>query len=380
MGVPFARNDDKCGNKDKTNANISKYEEAVEANAKDNEAPGSLDAGIGKMYAHSGGSSKIPVEMKRKLEGHIRKVQGMSWGPTEALSKKIFASDQGGKCVIWDAGKGIKEKVISKTFVMTTELHPNGKHAFIGGMDNLINVYDYSKDGIECNNIRQLEGHDGYIASIQFPTENTMVTCGGDADICKWDLSTYKPVMWLSGHEGDASGGRFPRDKGCHPERYLTCSCDKTARVWDMTAGKQTHCFALSAEANACAFFPNGNLVAVGCHDGKMFLFDLRSHLPLQKLARKNNRVAACDFSLSGRTLIAAYEDGHVGMWDPFKNFGGKDTQYDHKVDCHFSNQSDSVKKIISKAAFSYDGSAFATGAYDATIKIWANKAAEAGK
>jgi len=178
----------------------------------------------------------------------------------------------------------------------------------------------------------------------------------------------------MSGHEGDASCVRFARDKTANPNRFVTCSCDKTSRMWDMVSGKQTHCFPLTAEANACAMFPNGNMVAVGCHDGKMFLFDTRSHLPLQKLARKNNRVAACDFSLSGRILTAAYEDGHVGMWDPFKNFGAKDTQYDHKVNCHFDN-SDVVMKIISKCEFSWDGSAFATAAYDAKIKIWANKA-----
>lgn len=370
---------------DACKASIDKYEENLKNNAENNggdeknyKKKGNMSYDIPKLPSHTG-ATKVPVELKRTLEGAIRKVQGFSWGPTEALKMKLIAADQAGKVIIWDTapmGKndGLKEKILTKSFTMTCELHPDGKRAFIGGMDNFIGVYDYSApDTIECKMVRQLEAHDGYIASIKFRGDNTMVSAAGDADIIKWDVTTYKPVTYMSGHNGDACCIRFPRDTTCHPDRFVTCSSDRTARMWDLGCGKQTHCFALTNEANTCAMFPNGMMIAVGCHDGKTHIFDVRSHLPLQTLARKNNRVAGCDFSKSGRLLLTAYEDGHVGMWDPFKNFGAKDTQYDFKLDAHFSNNG-TVDKMISKVDFNYDGSAFATAAYDAKIKVWAPK------
>lgn len=362
---------------------IKEHQSKLDALASCNEKPGSMKTNptLSKLPVHTGGQSKIPVEPKRTLVGHIRKIQGMGWGPTEALSKKLIASDQGGKIMIWDAGKVVKEKVISKTFIMTTELHPDGKRAFIGGMDNVVYVYDYSGSDITPVQKQALQGHDGYIASIKFPKPDVMVTAGGDANIIKWDLNTNKKVQYMTGHTGDASCLRFARDKAANPNQFMTCSSDRTARLWDMNSGKSTHIFPLSDEANAGAMFPNGMMIAVGCHDGRIHMYDIRSSLPLTyPLLRKNNRVAALDFSKSGRTMIAAYEDGHVGMWDPFKHFDTADkTQYDHKVDCHFSNN-DGTDKIISKAEFNYDGTAFATGAYDSSIKIWAPKCAEGGK
>tara|TARA_B100000524_G_scaffold273508_1_gene151338 strand:+ start:20 stop:274 length:255 start_codon:yes stop_codon:yes gene_type:complete len=82
-------------------------------------------------------------------------------------------------------------------------------------------------------------------------------------------------------------------------------------------------------------------------------------------MARKNNRVAGVDFSKSGRVLYAAYEDGHVCAWDVFGDTG----TYAHKLNAHAS--SGGTERIISSMEMAPDGSALATGAFDAMVKLW---------
>merc|ERR1711935_662272 len=156
------------------------------------------------------------------------------------------------------------------------------------------------------------------------------------------------------GHVGDANSIRFARDG--NQNIFVTCSTDKTCRVWDARNSTQaaTHTFEASGECNGAAFFPSGQAVAACCHDGKAFLWDLRTQNKLQVFGRNGSKVSACDFSKSGRIFYCGYEDGHVGLWDTFGSGGIK-----HKVTAHTDNEVNN--KIVSQTRVSPDGTAFAT-------------------
>jgi WD40 repeat protein len=241
---------------------------------------------------------KLP-EQKRCLNGHIRKVQGMSWG---ADSRSLIAADQGGKTIIWDALRAMKVKVISKPFTVAVAMHPSRPVAAIGGMDNVVSVWSTEGEGAECSLTRQLERHDGYISSLKFVGDDQMLSAAGDAEIALWDLNSWTVKSTFYGHEGDAACIRFPSgDPGSRI--FCTSSSDGTVRVWDLRTTECTHKFDVAGECNGCAFFPNGTAVAGGSHNGAAYLFDLRSQAALQKYSRKNNHVSAIEFSKSGRTM-----------------------------------------------------------------------------
>jgi len=300
--------------------------------------------------------------LKKVLKGHLKKVNCATWDATSSL---VASADQLGKVIIWDAKSGAKTKVCDKPFTSSVEIHPEKKFLAVGAMNNLCTIYTgIDAPGHLLEMSKELAEHDGYVSSIKFPSANEMITTGGDGKVSLWDVAKFKVTMSFYGHRGDSNCCRLARDDPAK-NMFVTCSTDKTMRVWDKRTGEATHCFDLGDECNACAFFPSGMAVAAGMHGGSSQLFDLRSNSAVNKYARKGARVAALDLSASGRGLYMGYEDGHVGCWDPFASTG-----YKQKLDAHNKNNG-GINRMISALAFSPDGTGFLTSAFDAKIKIW---------
>jgi len=131
----------------------------------------------------------------------------------------------------------------------------------------------------------------------------------------------------LRGHEKDAQSIKFARDG--KENTFITCSSDKTVKLWDMREGKVAKSFATDSELNACAFFPNGNLIAAGGEKDKTYVFDVRAYRELQKYARNNMKTASCEFSSSGRELYVGHDDGAIIVWDMFAS--GENKNYAKK-------------------------------------------------
>lgn len=114
--------------------------------------------------------------------------------------------------------------------------------------------------------------------------------------------------------------------------------------------------------------FPNGAAVAAACADGSVHIFDVRANTRVQHLLadRKGSACTGVEFSLSGRELFTAHDNGRIGCWEPFgASAGCKSWLSGH------SAAQDPKARVVSCFSLSPDGSALVSAAYDSFIKVW---------
>lgn len=218
-----------------------------------------------------------------------------------------------------------------------------------------------------------LRGHQGYISSIEFLTEEKVISGSGDMSVSLWDLTKgVKIKEYVDRNLGDVSSLCL---HPTNPNIFVSASL-RTVKVWDVRLKTSLQSFSdHSGDVNVVQMFPDGNAVMTGSDDCR--LFDLRSdcqvacfenpNAPLftkynststgrqsmaamtprtpktplspafsnnitiesmsaslvqhNELQRQSEYHSVCEikFTPSGRLLFAAYEDGNWGAWDVLK-------------------------------------------------------------
>lgn len=138
--------------------------------------------------------------------------------------------------------------------------------------------------------------------------------------------------------------------------------------------------FKCDSELNACAMFPNGNMIAAGGEKDKTYVWDVRAGCLVDKYARNNQQTASCAWSRSGRCLYVGHDDGSLITWDIFKS--GENKGYISKVEAHTSyydgnrkGKIDVTRSRVQEIKTGPDG-VVATCGFDGKIGLWSAAAA----
>lgn len=145
---------------------------------------------------------------------------------------------------------------------------------------------------------------------------------------------------------------------GCwHPytkEEYLTCSLDGTCRIWNATNPRNheslVKCRAqngVKTEPTVCSYNREGNIIACGCMDGSIQMWDKRKTLVnpclLNRTAHTNgSEVSSLSFSYLGHMLATRSCDETLKLWDtrafksPLQTASNLFSRFD-TTDCTFS-------------------------------------------
>ena len=352
-------------------------------------------AALGAIGAYKGlcdqNSALFPIKalgLKRTLKGHVRKITCLGWKDSTSESVLVGA-DQSHKVILWDAKSEMKKQIYTSSFVMSADVNPRKDLVVVGSMQNTCVIVDMSMQLPEGEKKRDLEGHDGYVGSVKWIDGGSkVISAGGDAEVKLWDAEKGREIATFYGHDVDAGSISLPRGDGSNV--FCTASTDKTVKMWDVRlAGQSNACvmtFACEGEVNSCAMLPNGNAVVAGCEtcersnaDGKApedwekvtgaaTFFDVRSGCVITKFTRKRSKCTGLAWSASGRILFISYEDGNVGMWDPWFEGAIK-----HKISAHADPgaATKNTNSVVSGMAMSPDGQVLATAGFDGLIKIW---------
>ena len=185
-------------------------------------------------------------------------------------------------------------------------------------------------------------------------------TASTNGSIKLWDFPACtgcSPNLVLRGHSDRVFAVQFSPDSLL----AVSCSKDRTARVWVVATGACLRVLRHRNYVSGCAWSPDGQLLATGCFDNTVCLFPtagLRDAKPPREVLHGHSSpVYVVQFGVHG-TLVSSSKDGSVAIWDVAQR----------KVLSTLHNAS-----AIMSLALSADGKYAALGGADGSLRLMGN-------
>jgi WD40 repeat protein len=275
---------------------------------------------------------------------------------------------------IWNAANGARERTLpgAEGAVLALAVSRNGALVAAGGADQTVRVYQFADGKL----LGQLKAP-GPVRSLAFSPNNQVLTAAcADKSVLAW-IVVYnpgqplgpdfgKPVATLA-HSGPATGVTFAPD-GSH---FFSSSQDQTIKDWKLASEVPIKNFGHPNLVDAVAFNSTGTLLATGCHDGNLRIWDVAKGQPVQTVPahiamNQPAPIYSISWSPDDKQVLTASYDRSMKLWNAadgklvreFKGFKEKEFEKGHH-DGVFS------------AAFSSDGKFIASGSSDRTVKLW---------
>ncbi|XP_014479973.1 PREDICTED: gastrulation defective protein 1 homolog [Dinoponera quadriceps] len=242
---------------------------------------------------------------------------------------------------------------------------PSGARLASGSIDYDVCFWDFAGMDSSMRSFRTLQPCENHpIKCLQYSTTGDMILVisgAAQAKVLDRDgfekCETVKGDQYLidmsrtKGHTASLNSGSWhPSSK----EQYLTCSQDSTCRIWDLNSPRchksLIRCRAqngVKTVPTACAYSRDGSVVACGCIDGSIQMWDQRRNFVTPSLVSRgahaqHSEISSLSFSYVKQMLASRACDDTLKLWDlrTFKSpvFVAKDlfSRY-NTTDCMFS-------------------------------------------
>ena len=211
------------------------------------------------------------------------------------------------------------------------------------------------------------------------PDSRYLATAGGDGVVRISNAKDGSAVRSLSGHQDRVLGVAFSP----HDGRFLvSCSRDRTARVWDTTTGREIGDSPLRGHSWwvwSAAFSADEKQIVTAGQDGKVIVwsFDARGEGPHVRQHKvflgHDGPVFAAAFSPDGRQVASAGYDKRVLLWQPEKiqDVDLKDLVAEGPLSAQESRSFEGHSAPVRTVGFSANGEYLLSGGDDNTARIW---------
>lgn len=193
---------------------------------------------------------------------------------------------------------------------------PDGQKLATGHGDQVVKIWNVQTRKLE----QTISIGTDQVLSLDWPEANTLVVGNADRIARIYDLSTKKareirghdkaPVPWdgVNSWHWAMRGVAMSRDG----QTMVSVSNDRTARLWNVLGNNLKHRLAHPDAVTAVLFFPSGRLVATGCNDGGVRVWEVNTGRERGQIRSKGGAIISPDlvrslaFNTDGTQFLTA--------------------------------------------------------------------------
>lgn len=214
----------------------------------------------------------------------------------------------------------------------------------------------------QCPRLGQLWFHEDTVNGVAFsPDGDWIVTCSDDRTARVWSARTGEPRYPPLQHDHAVVRARFSPDGG----RILTASFDHKARIWEAGSGKLIATLTgHQGPVNDARFSPNGAWVITASADASARIWNAADGTSVAKPLMHDGEVVRASFDRRGQRALTASRDGTARIWSISAGAAALQAQIKHDG-------------AVNDATFSPDGYRIATAGADNVARIWSASTGE---
>lgn len=295
---------------------------------------------------------------------------------------RSFAFGQGGQVVwaacddkilrSWNFGSGVLDKTIEAgaNAIRVVAFSPNGQIIATGGLDPEVRFFQASD--LKLISTVKLPG---VVKAIAFAKDQLVAvgTEDGSIQMLQIPFSQGQPLAPDFGNVVQTFNlGSIPNAISFSKEGKVLFSADAAGNFseWKIAGDAPQKSFAHPNFVDAVAFDPKGLLLATGCHDGKVRLFDIAKGNVVKEIDAHTKAEPSPVYSVlwanDGKRLISCSMQGSIKAWDvPGGNMAYEIKAYKEK------EADNGHKEGVFSLAISPDQTILATAGGDRVIKLW---------
>ncbi|XP_065203348.1 protein FAN-like [Planococcus citri] len=189
----------------------------------------------------------------------------------------------------------------------------NTKRLISGSWDSMIRVWKANLPWTQLKPTSCLIAqfnHETRIPCLNVASNEKLLASGSETgDVFVWSLDTYKLKTKLTGHADLVSDLKFSH--AC--DRLITCSKDRSFRVYDVETGSQVYFKVLDQILN-CVLW-DSTRVLLGGSFGTLFFWDLKKNAPIATMHAHTDSITTMHCNEDGSLVVTGGEDRRVVIW-----------------------------------------------------------------
>lgn len=260
---------------------------------------GSMDKTARIWHVRSGRAEHV-------LAGHRAEVWAARFSPDNRLVLTSGAED--GLVGLWDVATGRRLRWLRhQNGVANAVFGPRGREVLTAGWDGQVRIWN-ARTGQVVDTLAVAGGKPTFAAFS--PDGRRIVTTSSDGTVRLQRMPTGETIATQQLARGVESAA-FSSDGN-----RLVTTAGKEAQLWDTSSGRRIDLTGHADFVNAAAFSPDGSLVVTASNDGTARVWDVTTGRELRVLRGHTGPVNGAVFQRDGKRVLTASEDTTARGWD----------------------------------------------------------------